>query len=70
LALRDDLIRRIASLPEETLEDVARYLDHVRDVSTAAYELAHTEALTYMREGLPLHLESGRLTREQLHERR
>lgn len=70
MALRDELVRRIANLPEETLEDVARYLDHATDVSTAAYKMAQTKALTYLREGLPLHLESGRLTREQLHERR
>lgn len=67
MAVRDDLVRRIASLPEETLEDVARYLDQVADASTRAYEMARTEALTHMREGLPLHLESGCLTLEQLH---
>lgn len=64
MALRDELIRRITSLP------VVRYLDRVSGVSAAAYEVAHAQAVTYMREGLPLHLESGRLTREQLHERR
>ncbi len=56
MALRDELVGRMASLPKETLEAVARYLDQVTDVSTAAYGMAHTEVLTYMREGLPLHL--------------
>ena len=29
MALRDELIRRISLLPEEALEDVARYIDQV-----------------------------------------
>lgn len=32
LALRDELMRRVASLPEETLEDVQRYLHRVAGV--------------------------------------
>lgn len=69
MALRDELIRRITVLPEDTLEDVARYLDHMMGASADTYEAAHARALTYMRQGLPLNLEAGRLTREQLHER-
>ncbi len=70
MALRDELMQRIASLPEDTMEDVERYLDRVAGVSTAEYEAAYTRAVADMREGLLLHLDHGRLTREQLHERR
>ena len=63
-------MRRIASLPEDTLEDVERYLDRVAGVSTAEYAAAYARAVAYMREGLLLHMDQGRLTREQLHERR
>ncbi len=70
MALRDELMRRLASLPEDTLEDVDRYLDRVAGVSTAEYEAAYARAVAYMHEGLVLHMDQGRLTREQLHERR
>lgn len=70
MALRDELMRRIASLPEDTLEDVERYLDRLSGGETAEYEVAHAQAVAHMKQGLPLHMDSGRLTREQLHERR
>ncbi len=63
-------MRRIASLPEGTLEVVERSLDRVASVSTAEYEAAYTRAVAYVHEGLLLHMDHGRLTREQLHERR
>lgn len=70
MALRGESMRRIARLPEDTLEDVERYLDRVSGVSTAEYEAAYAQAVAYMHEGLLLHMDQGRLTREQLHERR
>ncbi len=63
-------MRRIASLPDDTLEDVERYLDRVAGGATAEYEAAYARAVTYMHEGLLLHMDHGRLTRTQLHERR
>ena len=70
MALRDELMRRIARLPEDTLEDVERYLDRVAGISTSEYEAAYPRAVAYMHEGLLLHMDQGRLTQKQLHERR
>lgn len=70
MALRDELMRGIASLPDDTLEDVVRYLDRVSGVVTAECEAAYARAVAYMRQGLSLHMDQKSLTRDQLHERR
>ena len=69
MAPRDELIHRISLLPEEALEDVARYIDQVMTAAPESYKTAHVDALHNMQEGIALHLDTKRLTREELHER-
>jgi hypothetical protein len=51
------------------LEDVARYIDQVMAAAPESYKTARVDALHNMHEGIALHLDTKRLTREELHER-
>ena len=64
MALRDEVIRRIAQLPDSALSDVARFLNMDINDGTDAYERAKRRALDHMHHGVPLHLTDAPIPRE------